>query len=433
MVYFNSPKLNQSNQPRNTELQLSTPQINCSISSNTNSNSLRCSTSSGSTTIWQISSSRTSLASSTALISNNSSFSSTSIGDSTSIQISNNSNTNLPVTCSTVPSSTASSPQSTISHSANGESETKTNVTSNSHPPSHKPLSVTEAVQQAAPPGGDHKRKPGRPPTYAELGIVTDRPKVPEYALKVKRLESFQNWPSDHHLTKDVLAEAGLYYAGYGDCARCFYCHLGLRCWEKDDDAWVEHARWMPRCAFVRQSLGQDFIDAVQKLNESHEKITLHSVKSEMGASYQLSKLGCEQNGSLLRDAAVRSVVEIGYSSVDVLIAAQTIKENNGQLSADEILEELRESGSTRKTFIQSREDLEPLDEAENKEHLRIIKEKNLQLRHQTTCKICMDREVNVVFLPCGHLVSCSECAFAMKDCPVCRKKIQGTVRAYIG
>lgn len=38
-----------------------------------------------------------------------------------------------------------------------------------------------------------------------------------------------------------------------------------------------------------------------------------------------------------------------------------------GQLSADVILEELQDTGSTRKTFIQSDVDQEPLDEVENK------------------------------------------------------------------
>ncbi|CAL1545879.1 unnamed protein product [Lymnaea stagnalis] len=43
-----------------------------------------------------------------------------------------------------------------------------------------------------------------------------------------------------------------------------------------------------------------------------------------------------------------------------------------------------------------------------------------------------MDKEVAVVFLPCGHLVSCADCASAMKDCPYCRKPIKGIVRAFI-
>merc|ERR1712051_547495 len=56
----------------------------------------------------------------------------------------------------------------------------------------------------------------------------------------------------------------------------------------------------------------------------------------------------------------------------------------------------------------------------------------NTRLKEQRTCKICMDGEVGVVFLPCGHLCSCVNCAPALKDCPVCRRAIQGTVRTFL-
>ena len=39
----------------------------------------------------------------------------------------------------------------------------------------------------------------------------------------------------------------------------------------------------------------------------------------------------------------------------------------------------------------------------------------NARLKDQRTCKICMDAEVGVVFLPCGHLCCCVNCAPALK------------------
>ena len=56
----------------------------------------------------------------------------------------------------------------------------------------------------------------------------------------------------------------------------------------------------------------------------------------------------------------------------------------------------------------------------------------NRRLKDQRTCKICMDREIRVVFLPCSHLISCVKCAPALKDCPLCRHQIFGTVKTYI-
>jgi len=47
------------------------------------------------------------------------------------------------------------------------------------------------------------------------------------------------------------------------------------------------------------------------------------------------------------------------------------------------------------------------------------------------SCKICMDNDVEVTFVPCGHLVVCESCALGMKLCPICRLEIVNTVRTY--
>ena len=58
--------------------------------------------------------------------------------------------------------------------------------------------------------------------------------------------------------------------------------------------------------------------------------------------------------------------------------------------------------------------------------------EENRQLKEQRICKVCMDCEVSIVFLPCGHLVCCSSCAPALRTCPICRTLIRGTLRTYV-
>lgn len=60
------------------------------------------------------------------------------------------------------------------------------------------------------------------------------------------------------------------------------------------------------------------------------------------------------------------------------------------------------------------------------------LEEENRKLKEAKLCKICMDQDVNIVFLPCGHLVTCSTCAANIPDCPVCRQIIKGTVRTFL-
>ncbi|KAG8229322.1 hypothetical protein J437_LFUL007130 [Ladona fulva] len=63
---------------------------------------------------------------------------------------------------------------------------------------------------------------------------------------------------------------------------------------------------------------------------------------------------------------------------------------------------------------------------------LAALEEENRRYRESHLCKVCLDNEVGVVFLPCGHLVSCVHCAPSLKDCPVCRRSIGACVRTYL-
>ena len=60
--------------------------------------------------------------------------------------------------------------------------------------------------------------------------------------------------------------------------------------------------------------------------------------------------------------------------------------------------------------------------EYENQElnhELRNLKESTEELQK---CKICMEGKLEIVFIPCGHLFSCTNCAPSCKNCPLCRK-----------
>ncbi|WAR09012.1 BIR7B-like protein [Mya arenaria] len=62
----------------------------------------------------------------------------------------------------------------------------------------------------------------------------------------------------------------------------------------------------------------------------------------------------------------------------------------------------------------------------------KALQNENEELRRQVSCKICLDLDASVVFLPCGHMVTCEECAPAMRKCPICRSNIRGTVKAFL-
>ena len=42
--------------------------------------------------------------------------------------------------------------------------------------------------------------------------------------------------------------------------------------------------------------------------------------------------------------------------------------------------------------------------------------------RADDECKICFDKDIDSVFVPCGHVLACFSCAISVKKCPICKR-----------
>ena len=193
-----------------------------------------------------------------------------------------------------------------------------------------------------------------------------------EYASLQSRLKTFESWPPSLAQRPEDLADAGFYYRGSSDKVHCYSCNAGLWQWERSDDPWVEHAKNAPKCTHLRLKKG---------------------------------------------DAFIKSVIEQLPTDVPSAAPARSLSSDSGISNISESLN----------NQLESDKDDENLDEAFNK-----LKLKNIQMKQEKSCKVCLDEEVEVVFIPCGHLVSCSHCAPSLKDCPVCRTRISAVVRAFL-
>jgi len=69
-------------------------------------------------------------------------------------------------------------------------------------------------------------------------------------------------------------------------------------------------------------------------------------------------------------------------------------------------------------------------------------KEPNLTLRRTREvavpseidlCKVCMDKAINSIILPCAHMCCCMECGAKLKNCPLCRGDIKEVKLVYRG
>ena len=52
------------------------------------------------------------------------------------------------------------------------------------------------------------------------------------------------------------------------------------------------------------------------------------------------------------------------------------------------------------------------------------LRKRNKTLKSNITCKVCMDHNVGVLFLPCQHLICCEPCSDSVKRCPLCRQPL---------
>ena len=102
---------------------------------------------------------------------------------------------------------------------------------------------------------------------------------------------------------------------------------------------------------------------------------------------------------------------------------------------SDESASSGSESGHRHKSGVSSSSKKMAADKTRvvglSQESLNVIKPFVEKINDNFTCKICMDRFVSVTFCPCGHYVSCRQCAEMLTVCPLCRAVITHTMQVY--
>lgn len=61
-----------------------------------------------------------------------------------------------------------------------------------------------------------------------------------------------------------------------------------------------------------------------------------------------------------------------------------------------------------------------------------IVKQHPNTLPDSMLCKICYKEKLEVLFMPCGHIISCIQCAVTIEQCAVCRLPFDISLRVYI-
>lgn len=240
-------------------------------------------------------------------------------------------------------------------------------------------------------------------------------PKSPKYASLETREKSFYDkyrpWPPGLNQKPADLAEAGFYYYGVGDQVLCFYCDGGMHKWDPSDNAWTEHAKWFPGCGYLLLKKGSAFVASVQQNHRQYQEPTTTEegpidVPCSTGSSGDDEHTSLESYSSHSR--ADEPIEPSTGNSLETRLGSMTL---NGEQA----------SSSNSKSKKPNRE----LSTEQ-------ILEENRKLKEDRLCKICLDKDKEIIFVPCGHYVACLDCGLGFEKCPVCRAKIISIVKTYM-
>ncbi|CAF3578311.1 unnamed protein product [Rotaria sordida] len=294
------------------------------------------------------------------------------------------------------------------------------------------------------------------------------------YSLAYRRNETFHNWP----LTKEnplpsveSFVDAGFFYTGEKTIVKCFYCNGALRNWQNGDDPKVEHCRWYPECAYIRQYVGEDLYQAIQRKNRElksqqtnksntngqdstitpwtdDEIDKMVKARLDLPIVEKLRKLGFTM-------AIIRKAFEIQLKNkhddfqsdndlrMACLMLHQQVKlingnENNLLIPQDwmkkyiEDQEQDMEQPKVQKSQT-SQPQIKNIEIPKASSPIvtrpKIIQEKD---EEAMPCLLCLTTERQVACLPCGHLTSCVACGHSLKVCPLCRAVVKAFVRIYV-
>lgn len=197
----------------------------------------------------------------------------------------------------------------------------------------------------------------------------------PRYADLNSRLNTFVDWPISLAVKPDALSEAGLFYTGKGDQTVCFSCGGELRHWENADEPWTVHARRFSHCSYIDVVKGQEFIRQARMIDvkkSPRKAITLKDLNIVMRSHGDVKSMANPGASASSSSGATISVISVVQDSTPP-------SSQDGRL-----------------------------------------------------CKICYLNEMGVVFLPCGHVVACVECASKVANCVVCKQRLQATMRLFL-
>lgn len=240
---------------------------------------------------------------------------------------------------------------------------------------------------------------------FAKCSFIVSPYKYPEFRDFSSRLESFSDWPTQFSQKKEDLAQAGMFYLGKGDQTKCFWCGGILADWEPGDEPVSEHRKWFKHCQWLEVIKSEPFfIKALEREKASKEKSKTNTCKVPVQETCSPEELAKQIGFS---PEVINKAAKKCGAAFDVETLVKAILDL-GEMKTEEVVQVKSEKDLDMKCLNKSAESFDP------------------------SCKICFDANFNTVFLPCGHLLCCEDCAKTIRTCPMCRSTVDSAKKVFL-
>ena len=225
-----------------------------------------------------------------------------------------------------------------------------------------------------------------------------------------KRLASFPvDWEEKYPHSPAHMAAAGWTYIGPRDRVQCLDCNGKVYMWEKKDCPVGEHMRFNPQCKFVKAYIWKE-----EGENAGSASIQ-HNQKGSRPHAEGDPFTWCRS----VREGIISTHL---YPVEDIDLALMRLaKEDRLEPKVSEVVDEVWDIHEERRNGISHM----------TREHMELVEE-NKRLRDMKVCKKCKTGECDRLFMPCGHMVTCGECAGKCTHCPRCRKIVVSHMQVYM-
>lgn len=113
-------------------------------------------------------------------------------------------------------------------------------------------------------------------------------------------------------------------------------------------------------------------------------------------------------------------------------VKATGCQETYVSASVERIVEKLQVPDSRRTTDESTELQTDGATTTETETRLQHLRQENAKLKARRTCRTCTVAVVGMIFLPCGHVVNCSQCGSKTRHCCLCSEVIRATANVFL-